>query len=134
MTTLGNLLASPRGRARSLRWPLPRHLPTYADCAMAFPVPNHLPRKPASNDVTSKILSSIDSASLQSINSSVAKSWVAELDESISLTKVSASLSQAIWRLHISRRRGYTNVFSKICRNSNTNSKPQSPSRSGYTV
>ncbi|KAJ2919551.1 hypothetical protein MD484_g865, partial [Candolleomyces efflorescens] len=54
---------------------------------MAFPVPNHLPRKPASNDVTSKILSSIDSASLQSINSSVAKSWVAELDESISLTK-----------------------------------------------
>ncbi|TEB33183.1 hypothetical protein FA13DRAFT_1730944 [Coprinellus micaceus] len=54
---------------------------------MAFTVPSHLPRKPANNDVTSKILSSIDSASLQSINSSLATSWVAELDESIHSTK-----------------------------------------------
>ncbi|KAF6761606.1 hypothetical protein DFP72DRAFT_626225 [Ephemerocybe angulata] len=54
---------------------------------MAFPVPSHLPRKPANNDVTSKILSSIDSASMKTINSSMATSWIAELDESIHSTK-----------------------------------------------
>ncbi|KAJ3505163.1 hypothetical protein NMY22_g17683 [Coprinellus aureogranulatus] len=54
---------------------------------MAFPVPSHLPRKPAVEDVTSKILTSIDQATFQSINSALATSWVAELDESIRSTK-----------------------------------------------
>lgn len=52
---------------------------------MAFPIPDHLPRK---LDASSSILSKFDSATLQSLNSSVASSCRAELDESIQLTKV----------------------------------------------
>jgi len=52
---------------------------------MAFPIPDHLPRQ---LDVSSSVLSKIDSVTLQSLNSSVASSWRAELDESIRLTKV----------------------------------------------
>ncbi|KAG1746530.1 uncharacterized protein EDB91DRAFT_1117434 [Suillus paluster] len=51
---------------------------------MAFPIPDHLPRQ---LDVSSNVLSKIDSATLQSLNSSVASSCRAELDESIQLTK-----------------------------------------------
>ncbi|KAH7890837.1 hypothetical protein F5I97DRAFT_1923327 [Phlebopus sp. FC_14] len=51
---------------------------------MAFPLPSHLPRKV---DVSSQILSKLDSVTYQSLDSSVASSWLAELDESISLTK-----------------------------------------------
>ncbi|OAX37946.1 hypothetical protein K503DRAFT_770981 [Rhizopogon vinicolor AM-OR11-026] len=51
---------------------------------MAFPIPDHLPRK---LDVSSSILSKIDSATFQSLNSSLASSCRVELDESIRLTK-----------------------------------------------
>ncbi|KIJ65573.1 hypothetical protein HYDPIDRAFT_152514 [Hydnomerulius pinastri MD-312] len=51
---------------------------------MAFPIPSHLPRKV---DVSSQILSKLDSVTFQTLNSSVASSWRTELDESISLTK-----------------------------------------------
>ncbi|KAG0709388.1 hypothetical protein DFH29DRAFT_888144 [Suillus ampliporus] len=51
---------------------------------MAFPIPDHLPRQ---LDVSSSVLSKIDSVTLQSLNSSVASSCRAELDESIRLTK-----------------------------------------------
>lgn len=51
---------------------------------MAFPLPSHLPRKV---DVSSEILSKLDSATWQTLNSSVASSWCKELDECISQTK-----------------------------------------------
>ncbi|KAF8548939.1 hypothetical protein OG21DRAFT_1515713 [Imleria badia] len=46
--------------------------------------PSHLPRQV---DVSSQILSKLDSATFQSLDSTVASSWRAELDESIRLTK-----------------------------------------------
>ena len=52
---------------------------------MAFPIPDHLPRK---IDVSSNVLSKLDSITFQSLDSSVASSYRAELDESIRLTKV----------------------------------------------
>ena len=52
---------------------------------MAFPIPSHLPRQ---QDVSSKILSKIDEATSQTLDASLASSWLAELDETIQLTKV----------------------------------------------
>ncbi|PPQ69821.1 hypothetical protein CVT26_014198 [Gymnopilus dilepis] len=54
---------------------------------MAFPVPEHLPRRPVPIDVSSQILYKIDSASKETLNSSLASSWIRELDESILSTK-----------------------------------------------
>lgn len=51
---------------------------------MAFPLPSHLPRKV---DVSSQILSKLDSATWQTLNSSVASSWCEELDECINQAK-----------------------------------------------
>ncbi|KAG2352482.1 hypothetical protein BDR07DRAFT_843922 [Suillus spraguei] len=51
---------------------------------MPFPLPDHLPRQ---LDVSSNILSKLDSVTLQSLDSSFASSCRAELDESIQLTK-----------------------------------------------
>ncbi|KAH7921288.1 hypothetical protein BV22DRAFT_1072517, partial [Leucogyrophana mollusca] len=51
---------------------------------MAFPLPTHLPRK---LDVSSQILSKLDSVTVQSLTSSVASSWRCELEESINLAK-----------------------------------------------
>ncbi|KAH7915288.1 hypothetical protein BJ138DRAFT_1055180 [Hygrophoropsis aurantiaca] len=51
---------------------------------MAFPLPTHLPRK---LDVSSQILSKLDSVTTQTLSSSVASSWRRELDASITLTK-----------------------------------------------
>ncbi|KAI6113039.1 hypothetical protein F5141DRAFT_1111163 [Pisolithus sp. B1] len=51
---------------------------------MAFPLPSHLPRKV---DVSSQILSKLDSATWQTLNSSVALSWCKELDECINQAK-----------------------------------------------
>ncbi|KAG2363253.1 hypothetical protein BDR07DRAFT_1404704 [Suillus spraguei] len=51
---------------------------------MPFPLPDHLPRQ---LDVSSNILSKLDSVTLQSLDSSFASSCRAELDESIRLTK-----------------------------------------------
>ncbi|KAG6381687.1 hypothetical protein JVT61DRAFT_288 [Boletus reticuloceps] len=47
--------------------------------------PSHLPRQV---DVSSQILSKLDSVTFQSLDSTVASSWRAELDESIHLNKV----------------------------------------------
>ncbi|KAJ7577020.1 hypothetical protein C8J56DRAFT_378047 [Mycena floridula] len=52
---------------------------------MAFPLPAHLPRR--SQDVSSKILSRIDEATNQTLNASLARSWLVELDETILSTK-----------------------------------------------
>ncbi|KAG8221009.1 hypothetical protein J3R82DRAFT_2518 [Butyriboletus roseoflavus] len=51
---------------------------------MTFSIPSHLPRQV---DVSSQILSKLDSVTFQSLDSTVASSWRAELDESIRLTK-----------------------------------------------
>ncbi|KAF9224001.1 hypothetical protein BS17DRAFT_795581 [Gyrodon lividus] len=51
---------------------------------MAFPIPSHLPRKV---DVSSQILSKLDSVTFQTLDSAVASSWRTELDESICLSK-----------------------------------------------
>ncbi|KAF8845113.1 hypothetical protein BDN67DRAFT_920456 [Paxillus ammoniavirescens] len=51
---------------------------------MAFTVPSHLPRKV---DVSSQILSKLDSVTFQTLDSAVASSWRTELDESIRLSK-----------------------------------------------
>lgn len=57
---------------------------------MAFPVPSHLPRKAASQDISSRILSKVSSATVKTLNADLAASWVAELDEAIleSKTKI----------------------------------------------
>lgn len=55
---------------------------------MAFPVPNHLPKRPLPVDVSSKILYKIDAATKDTLNSSLAASWLQDLDKSIQETKV----------------------------------------------
>lgn len=52
---------------------------------MAFPIPSHLPRK---QDVLSQILNKIDSATNQTLNSTLTSTWLNELDETIQITKV----------------------------------------------
>ncbi|KAF4610462.1 hypothetical protein D9613_006989 [Agrocybe pediades] len=54
---------------------------------MAFPVPDHLPKRPVPVDVSSKILYKIDAATKDTLNSSLAASWLDELDGSIRATK-----------------------------------------------
>ncbi|KIK61807.1 hypothetical protein GYMLUDRAFT_42852 [Collybiopsis luxurians FD-317 M1] len=54
---------------------------------MAFPVPTHLPRRAAPQDVTSKILSTMDEATNKSLTASLANSWLEELDTTIQSTK-----------------------------------------------
>ncbi|KAF9454310.1 hypothetical protein P691DRAFT_717761 [Macrolepiota fuliginosa MF-IS2] len=51
---------------------------------MAFPIPSHLPRK---QDVSSKILNKIDSATYKSLNAALTSTWLNELDETIQATK-----------------------------------------------
>lgn len=55
---------------------------------MAFPVPEHLPKRAIPVDVSSKILYKIDAATRDRLNTSLASSWIEELDESILATKV----------------------------------------------
>jgi centromere/kinetochore protein ZW10 len=55
---------------------------------MAFPVPSHLPRKAASQDISSRTLSKISSSTVKTLNAGLAASWVAELDEAILESKV----------------------------------------------
>lgn len=60
---------------------------------MAFPVPEHLPRKTAApQDVSSQILTKISEATPKSLTADLASSWVAELDTNILQTKVSYSM------------------------------------------
>ncbi|KAH0582972.1 hypothetical protein H2248_010865 [Termitomyces sp. 'cryptogamus'] len=54
---------------------------------MAFPIPAHLPRRSAPQDVTTQILSKLDAATNKTLNAELARSWVSELDETITLTK-----------------------------------------------
>ncbi|KAI9458096.1 Centromere/kinetochore Zw10-domain-containing protein [Russula earlei] len=54
---------------------------------MAFPVPSHLPRKAVSQDISSRVLSKISSASSKALDADLAASWVAELDEAILASK-----------------------------------------------
>ncbi|KAJ3511113.1 hypothetical protein NLJ89_g4287 [Agrocybe chaxingu] len=54
---------------------------------MAFPVPDHLPKRPAPVDVSSQILYKIDSATKDTLHSSLAASWLRELEDSIQATK-----------------------------------------------
>ncbi|GLB41696.1 putative centromere/kinetochore Zw10 [Lyophyllum shimeji] len=54
---------------------------------MAFPIPAHLPRRPNPQDVSSQILSKIDAATKQSLNATLAASWVSELEQTIKSTK-----------------------------------------------
>ncbi len=61
---------------------------------MAFPVPSHLPRKAASQDISSRILSKISSATVKTLNADLAASWVAELDEAVLESKVHPHVSE----------------------------------------
>ncbi|KAG6850756.1 hypothetical protein H0H93_008794, partial [Arthromyces matolae] len=54
---------------------------------MAFPIPDHLPRRATAQDVSSRILSKIDAATNKTLNAALATSWVTELDETITSTK-----------------------------------------------
>jgi centromere/kinetochore protein ZW10 len=55
---------------------------------MAFPIPAHLPRRTSPQDVSSQILSKIDAATNRSLTSTLATSWLTELDDTIQSTKV----------------------------------------------
>ena len=55
---------------------------------MAFPVPSHLPRNPASQDISSRVLSKIGSTSAKALNADLTASWVEELDQAILESKV----------------------------------------------
>ncbi|KAF7308440.1 Dsl1-C domain-containing protein [Mycena chlorophos] len=54
---------------------------------MAFPVPDHLPRRQSPKDVSSDILMKIDSATNQTLSAELAASWLGELDGTIHSTK-----------------------------------------------
>ncbi|KII87318.1 hypothetical protein PLICRDRAFT_112767 [Plicaturopsis crispa FD-325 SS-3] len=54
---------------------------------MAFEVPSHLPRSGNPLDISSNILSKVDEATAGTLTASHASSWLADLDETISLTK-----------------------------------------------
>lgn len=64
---------------------------------MAFPVPSHLPRKKDARDVSTQVLTKVSETSLKDLNAGAAASWVAELEDTISFTKV--------------RRRGGTSIL-----------------------
>ncbi|CAK5267741.1 unnamed protein product [Mycena citricolor] len=54
---------------------------------MAFPIPSHLPRRPNPHDVSSEILSKIDQATNHTLTTSLASSWITELEDTIGATK-----------------------------------------------
>jgi hypothetical protein len=96
---------------------------------MAFPIPSHLPRRANPQDISSKILSKIDEATNRSLTASLAKSWLAELDETIQSTKVYIhvpffTLSTVVVIFMLKRfvvsRNVYMNVYTPTCRNSNS--------------
>jgi len=66
-------------------------------------------------DVSSQILSKLDSVSFHSLDSTIASSWRAELDESIRLTKVPRPSSLVIDNLTGSRRNAFTTVYMPTC-------------------
>ncbi|KAI0738508.1 hypothetical protein C8Q80DRAFT_1205833 [Daedaleopsis nitida] len=54
---------------------------------MAFPLPDHLPRKKDARDVSTQILMKISETTSKSLNAELVSSWVAELNETIGATK-----------------------------------------------
>lgn len=56
-------------------------------CLMAFPIPAHLPRRASPQDISSQILSKIDAATNKSLTSTLATSWLTELDDAIQSSK-----------------------------------------------
>ncbi|KAI0697828.1 hypothetical protein C8T65DRAFT_614507 [Cerioporus squamosus] len=54
---------------------------------MAFPLPSHLPRKKDARDVSTQILTRISETPSKALRAEVASSWVAELDDTIKVTK-----------------------------------------------
>lgn len=68
---------------------------------MAFPVPDHLPKRAIPVDVSSKILYKVDAATKDTLSSSLAASWIRELDESIQATKVRLTGPWLSWPTNI---------------------------------
>ncbi|TDL23641.1 hypothetical protein BD410DRAFT_768181 [Rickenella mellea] len=54
---------------------------------MAFPVPEHLPRGGAAQDVSTEILTKVSEATPKTLTAQLASSWIAELDRTILQTK-----------------------------------------------
>lgn len=60
---------------------------------MAFAIPDHLPRKSIPpQDVSTQILSKIADTTTKTLTADLASSWVAELESTIHITKVSAGV------------------------------------------
>jgi hypothetical protein len=79
-----------RGRSQSTcknRIP-PDYHPASWLLAMAFPIPDHLPRRAIPQDISSKILSKVGDATNKNLNAALAETWLEELDETIQNTKV----------------------------------------------
>jgi centromere/kinetochore protein ZW10 len=58
---------------------------------MAFPVPDHLPRA-VPQDISTRILSKVASASTKTLTADLASSWISDLDDTILQTKVRRAL------------------------------------------
>lgn len=60
---------------------------------MAFPIPDHLPRRSAGDtqDLASDILKEMGGVTHKTLTSGLAASWVAQLDSAVESTKVRAS-------------------------------------------
>ncbi|KAF8659809.1 hypothetical protein AX16_001694 [Volvariella volvacea WC 439] len=54
---------------------------------MAFPIPSHLPRRAHPQEISSQILSRVDSATNASLNADLVATWLHDLDEQINATK-----------------------------------------------
>ncbi|PIL24678.1 hypothetical protein GSI_12562 [Ganoderma sinense ZZ0214-1] len=54
---------------------------------MAFPLPDHLSRKRDTRDVSTQVLTKVSETPLKALKAKLASSWVAELDDTIGLTK-----------------------------------------------
>ena len=56
--------------------------------AMAFPVPDHLPRKTMPKDISTEILTKVSEVTTKTLTSSLVTSWVDELEAGVQNTKV----------------------------------------------
>ena len=55
---------------------------------MAFPLPDHLPRKKDARDVSTQVLTKVSETPFKALKAKLASSWIAELDDTIRFTKV----------------------------------------------
>lgn len=60
---------------------------------MAFELPDHLPKGGFSRDKATQILNKLGQTSFQQLNADLVASWVAELDDAITETKVRFQLA-----------------------------------------